>query len=115
MWVVKGFLFLILLFVLVYFFVTNAGETVDLKVLGRTYLDISIFWIVVVSFLLGFGVAFVLAAVREIQTQTRLRRLRKDVAAKEREIGDLRTLPLRDLEAAGQDNGRADGGSHDRD
>jgi hypothetical protein len=113
-WVVKGFLFLILLFVLVYFFVTNAGQTVDLKVLGRTYLDISIFWIVVVSFLLGFAVAFVLAAIREIRTQARLRRLRREMAAKDREIGDLRTLPLRDLEAGESEPGLLRGGGDDR-
>jgi uncharacterized integral membrane protein len=95
--VVKGILFLILLFVLVYFFVTNANQTVDLNVLGRTYLDISIFWIAVVSFLIGFAVAFVLAAVREFRLHNRLRRSRRELAEKEREIADLRTLPLRDI------------------
>lgn len=98
MWVIKVLFFLILLFALVFFFVTNSGQTVDLRVLGRTYLDISIFWIVVVSFLLGFTVAFILASIREIRHQRERGRLRRELAQKEREIGDLRTLPLQDLD-----------------
>jgi uncharacterized integral membrane protein len=97
-WVVKGLLFLILLIVLVVFFVSNSDQTVDLRVVGRTYLDIPIFWIVIVSFLVGFTVAFLLASVREIRHQQRLRKLRRDLAEKEREIGDLRTLPIQDLD-----------------
>jgi uncharacterized membrane protein YciS (DUF1049 family) len=112
-WVVKGFLFLVLLFVLVYFFVSNANQTVDINVLGRTYLDVSIFWVVVVSFLLGFAAAFLLAAIREIRMQQRLRRLRKELNRKEQEIGDLRTLPLRDLERAEAAEG-AGGADHGR-
>ena len=34
MWVVKGLLFLILLFVMVYFFITNSGQAVDIDFFG---------------------------------------------------------------------------------
>ena len=96
MWVVKGLLFLGLLFTLVYFFITNSGQTVDINFFGQSYLGISIYWIVVVSYLLGFATSFILAAIREFRVHREIARLKKEVSLKDREIGDLRTLPLRD-------------------
>ena len=101
MWIFKSFLFLALLFVLVYFFVTNANQTVDINLFGRMSLDISIYWIAVASFLLGFAASFFLAVVREIRFRGDIRRLKKADRDKDREIADLRTLPLRDLPESG--------------
>jgi len=99
-WIIKGFLFLALLFVLVYFFVTNANQTVDINLFGRMYLDISIYWFAVAAFLLGFATSFLFAVVREIRCRGEIRRLKKAARDKDREIADLRTLPLRDLPEA---------------
>ena len=100
MWVVKGLLFLILLFVLVWFFAANNDQTVDLNVFGRHYLGINIYWVVAVCYLLGFATSFVLAALREFRFHRQIGQLRKEVRVKDREIADLRTLPLRDDPAA---------------
>lgn len=96
MWVVRGVLFLALLFTLVYFFITNSDQSVDINFFGRSYLGVSIYWIVVISYLLGFATSFVLAALREFRFHREIGRLKKAVTAKDREIGDLRTLPLRE-------------------
>jgi len=93
-WVLKGLLFLLLLFTMVYFFVTNSGQSVDINFFGQSYLGISIYWVVVVSFLLGFAVSFILAAFREFRFHREIGRLKKEGATKDREIADLRTLPL---------------------
>lgn len=95
MWLFRGFSFLVLLFVLVYFFVTNSGQSVDLNVFGRSFLGISIYWVVVGSYLLGFATSFVLAALREFRFHREIAGLKKTAAAREQEIADLRTLPLR--------------------
>ncbi len=95
MWIIKGFGFLLLLFTLVYFFVTNSGQSVDLNVFGRSFLGISIYWVVAISYLLGFATSFVLAALREFRFHRDISRLKKEAAVKDREIADLRTLPLR--------------------
>ena len=95
MWLIKGFGFLLLLFTLVYFFVTNSGQSVDINVIGKSFLGISIYWVVVVSYLLGFATSFVLAALREFRFHRDISRLKKDATAKDQEIADLRTLPLR--------------------
>lgn len=96
MWIVKGLFFLALLFSLVYFFVTNSGQSVDINLFGRSYLGVSMYWVVVVSFMLGFGTALVLALIREVRLQRDLSRLRKLTRDKDRELADLRTLPLRE-------------------
>ncbi|MFH1845042.1 MAG: LapA family protein [bacterium] len=97
MWVVRGILFLVLLFVLVFFFHENSNTTVDIKLFGRSFLDISLFWVFVLSFLLGFTGCFVWASVRWISLHNQLRRLRGEIKAHEQEIVDLRTLPLADM------------------
>lgn len=99
MWLLKGILFLILLFVLVYFFVGNSRETVDVQFFGREYRDVGLYWVFTLSFLLGFGLCFFLAAWRELRLHGRLRRLRGQLAEREREIVQLRALPLQDLPA----------------
>ena len=96
MWVVKGLLFLILLFVLVYFFIANSAQSVDINFFGNSYLGISIYWVVLVSFLIGFSTSFVMAAFREFRFHREIGRLKKDATAKDREIADLRTLPLQE-------------------
>lgn len=100
MWIVKGLLFLGLLFTLVYFFITNSGQTVDINFFGKSFYAISIYWVVVVSFLLGFAANFVLAAVREFKFHRQISQLKKAAQDKDREIADLRTLPLRDADVS---------------
>ncbi len=107
-WVVRGIVFLLLLFFLVYFFLDNSNQTVDIKLFKRSFLDISIFWVVVVSYLLGFASCFVWALARWVRYLRQISRLKNDVRAKEREIADLRQLPLQDLpdESDGEAHGR---------
>ena len=100
MWVVRGLLFLALLFTLVYFFITNSDQVVDIDFFGRSFLGISIYWVVVVSYMLGFATSFILAALREFRFHREIGRLKKELGAKDREIGDLRTLPLREPDTA---------------
>ncbi len=97
MWVLKLVFFLVLLFLLVAFFVANGDQTVDITLLGRDFLDLNIFWVVVASFGLGVLASLGLLVIREWQHHREHTRLRRDNAAKSKELADLRTLPLRDL------------------
>jgi len=113
MWIFKGLLFLVLLFALVYFFVTNSGQSVDINFFGKAYLGISIYWVVVVSFLLGFATSFVLAAFREFRFHREIGRLKRFGVAKDREIADLRTLPLKKMGAGDSGNTKSGEGGGD--
>jgi len=99
-WVVKGILFLALLVVLVVFFGANSNRTVDIDVFGHEYLDIQVFWVLLLAFLLGFLTCFVMAAVRELRVHAQMRTLRRTIQAREKEIVELRTLPLQDFKPA---------------
>jgi len=99
-WIFRGLTFLVLLFVLVYFFVTNSGQAVDLNFFGHQYLQVHLFWLVGVCFMIGFATSFVLSAFREFKFQRTISQLKKEVAAKNKEIHDLRTLPLREQSAS---------------
>lgn len=86
---------MVLLVVLVWFFVDNSNQSVDIKFFSKSYLGISIYWVVVISFLVGFVSSFILAVIREIRLRGEIGRLKRAAVAKDREIADLRTLPLR--------------------
>ncbi|MFT5315983.1 MAG: uncharacterized membrane protein YciS (DUF1049 family) [Candidatus Krumholzibacteriia bacterium] len=94
MWLIRGFFFLALLFTLVYFFVTNSDQSVDINLFGQSFLGISIYWVVVISYVLGFATSFILAALREFRFHRQISQLKRTLAAKDKEIADLRTLPL---------------------
>jgi uncharacterized integral membrane protein len=99
-WVIKLVFFLLLLMALVYVFATNAGQTVDLTLFGRDYLDLGLFWVVSASFVLGFVAALVGMGLREWRLRRELVRLRKHQAVQDRELEDLRALPLQELSEA---------------
>lgn len=97
MWVIRLVFFLLLLFLLVYLFVANAGQTVDLNLFGREYLDLGLFWIAAGAFLLGFFAALVGMGMREVRLRRELGRHRKQHDSLSRELTDLRALPLQEL------------------
>ena len=96
MWVIKVLLFLALLFTLLFFFINNSNQSVDIDFFGRSFLGISILWVAGVCFLLGFTTSFILAAIREFRFHREIGRLKKANRNKDREIAELRTLPLRE-------------------
>ena len=69
---------------------------VDINFFGREFLQISIYWIVVVCFMLGFATSFILSSLREFRFQRNISQLKKEVGIKNKEIHELRTLPLRE-------------------
>lgn len=104
MWVIKLIVFLVLLLGLVYVFATNADQTVDLTLFTREFLDLELFWVVSGSFVLGVLAAVVGMGLREWRLRRELARLRKHQVARDRELEDLRALPLQEL--SGQSPGK---------
>jgi uncharacterized integral membrane protein len=96
-WVIRLVFFVLLLFLLVYVFVANAGQTVDLRLFGHDYLDLGLFWIVSVSVALGVLATVIGMGLREIRLRRERARLRRERDALQRELDDLRSLPLQEL------------------
>ena len=99
MWIVKGLLSLLALIVLAIFFTQNSGQTVDIRFFRREFLDIPLYYVLILSFLIGLAVSIIVGSIREIRLRGQLRRLGKDLRERDREITELRTLPLSDLPA----------------
>jgi len=95
--VVRLVFFLLLLFLLVYLFVANAGQTVDLSLFGRDFLDLGLYWIVAASFALGLLAMMVGMGLREFRVRREAAQLRKENRTLQKELADLRALPLQDL------------------
>lgn len=99
MWIFKGLLFLILLLGLGYL-VLNNQQFVDIKFFGKELMAISIFWVVAASFLSGVVTVYIFAAFREFRFHREIRALKKTARLRDKEIADLRTIPIRDKEPA---------------
>lgn len=106
MWAVKGLFFLLLLMVLAVFFAANSSQTVDVDVFGHEYLGVQLIWVLLVAFLFGFLVSFVMALIRELRIHGQIRALKRTIQAREKEIAELRTLPLQDFPAITAAEGR---------
>ena len=101
MWVVRLVFFLLLLFLLVYIFAANAGQTVDLNFLKYEFLDLNLFWVVAVSFALGFLAAFVGMSLREWRHRREIGHLKRHSRNMNKELTDLRNIPLQELSEGG--------------
>ncbi len=102
MLIVRLVVFLLLLVLLAYLIASNAGQAVDLRFFGREYLAVDLFWIVAGSFIAGVFCAGIALLTREWRHHREVGKLRRQLATVQREIGDLRTLPLQDLTGDGQ-------------
>lgn len=106
MWMIRLIFFVLLLLLLVYVFASNAGQTVDLRFFGREFLAIGIFWVVGVSFCAGLLAALLGMGLREFRHRREIGRMRRQNAALQRELADLRALPLAELTDAKQQEAR---------
>ncbi len=101
MWVIRLILFVALLSLLVYMFAANAGQTVDLRFFGRELLAVEVFWVAVIAFAAGLMAAVIGMGLRELRHRRELGRMRRQHAALQRELADLRALPLQEMTGAG--------------
>lgn len=106
MWIVRLVFFVLLLSVLVFLFVANAGQTVDLNLFGREFLDLGLYWIVVAAFALGFAAAIMGMGLREFRLRRTIIQLKRKGDEMEKELTDLRSLPLQDLTSETSSKGK---------
>ncbi len=76
---------------------TRIGQTVDLNFFGREFLDLGLFWIVASCFAAGLIAALLGTGLREFRLRREIRQLRKQSTDMEKELTDLRALPLEEL------------------
>ena len=99
MWIVRGIILLIGVVAFVWMGTKNAGTTVTFHLFSKTYVDIELNLILVVTFIFGIIITAIGAWIREAQLQFRLTRERRANRALKEEIADLRNLPLEEDES----------------
>ena len=97
MLVFRLILLLVLIIALVVLLVPNVDQTVDLDFFGREYLDTQLLFVVVGCYGLGFLTALVFMAMREWRHRREISGLKRQRRVLDRELADLRSLPLQEL------------------
>lgn len=94
MWILRSIILLLGAAALVWLGTKNAGTKVTFHLFTRTYLDVELNLIMVVTFIAGMLIWAIGAWIREAQLRLRLIRSRRDIRKLQEEIADLRNLPL---------------------
>ncbi|MBT3317931.1 LapA family protein [bacterium] len=98
MLIFKSIIYLLVIIILAVFFTQNSSQSVDIKVLNKEYLDLSLYYVMIASFLLGIVFSLMIAGIREIRLRNQLRGANNILKNRDKEIAELRKLPLKDID-----------------
>ncbi|MBT4291647.1 LapA family protein [bacterium] len=98
MLIFKSIIYLLVIIILAVFFTQNSSQSVDIKVLNKEYLDLSLYYVMIASFLLGIVFSLMIAGIREIRLRNQLRGANNILKNRNKEIAELRKLPLKDID-----------------
>ena len=98
MWVIRWFFTLLVLVILLIFSIANLGNNTDISVVPGYlhYTNISVIWIVAVSFIIGMLVSFLIAVVNYFQMSQLVKRKDLELNQLKKELAVMRNLPLDD-------------------
>ncbi|MBN2184565.1 MAG: LapA family protein [Candidatus Krumholzibacteriota bacterium] len=94
MWIVRGIILLAGVVAFLWMETKNAGTKVTFHLFTKTFVDIELNLILVVSFIFGIVLSAIGSWIREAQLLFRLTRIKKLNRTLREEISDLRNLPL---------------------
>ncbi|MCP4145362.1 MAG: LapA family protein [bacterium] len=98
MLIFKSIIYLLVIIILAVFFTQNSSQSVDIKILNKEYLDLSLYYVMIASFLLGIIFSLMIAGIREIRLRNQLRGANNVLRNRDKEIAELRKLPLKDID-----------------
>jgi uncharacterized membrane protein YciS (DUF1049 family) len=93
-WILRSIILLVGVAALVWLGTKNAGTKITFHLFNRTYLDVELNLIMVVTFIAGMLVWAIGAWIREAQLRLGLIKSRREIRRLNEEISDLRNLPL---------------------
>ena len=94
MWILRSIILLVGVAALVWLGTKNAGTKITFHLFTRTYLDVELNLVMVVTFIAGMLVWAIGAWIREAQLRLGLLKSRREIRRLKEEIADLRNLPL---------------------
>lgn len=96
MWFIRALIVLIGVIVVLWLGMQNAGQRVDFHFFSKEYLGLNLNLLLLLVFIAGMVVSFLVAAVSELNLRRQLSRYRRELGRAEREMSALRSLPLDD-------------------
>ncbi len=94
MWILRSIILLVGVAALVWLGTKNAGTKITFHLFNRTYLDVELNLVMVVTFIAGMLVWAIGAWISEARLRLGLLKSRREVRRLKEEISDLRNLPL---------------------
>lgn len=94
MWILRSIILLVGVAALVWLGTKNAGTKITFHLFNRTYIDVELNLIMVVTFIAGMLVWAIGAWIREAQLRLGLIKSRREIRRLKEEVSDLRNLPL---------------------
>lgn len=94
MWLIRGIILLIGFVALLWLGTKNAGTKVTFHLFTKTFFDVELNLIMVITFIAGMIVWAIGAWIREAQLRFNLIKSKKEIRNLQEEISDLRNLPL---------------------
>ena len=94
MWIIRGVLVLLGAIALIWLGTENAGTKLTFHLYTRTFFDLELNVILVVTFIAGMLVWAIGAWLREAQLKLGLIKTKREIRKLNQEISDLRNLPL---------------------
>ena len=98
MWILRSIILLVGVAALVWLGTKNAGTTVTFHFFNKTYIDVELNLIMVVTFIAGMLIWAIGAWIREAQLRIGLIKSRREIRRLHEEIADLRNLPLEETQ-----------------
>jgi uncharacterized membrane protein YciS (DUF1049 family) len=102
-WFLRALIVLVGVIVVLWLGMQNAGERVDFYFFHKAYLGMNLNLLLLLVFIAGMVLSFLIAAVSELNLRRQLSRYRRELGRAEREMSALRSLPLDDAGAAQSD------------
>jgi uncharacterized integral membrane protein len=101
MWAVRWFFILLILVLLILFSIANVEYITSIELVPGfiEFHDITVIWIVSVSFIVGMLVSFVIAVVKYFQLNMEMVKKDRQISALQEELNNMRNLPLEGGEA----------------
>jgi len=97
-WFIRALIILVSVIGLLWLGMQNAGERVDFRFFTKELTGLSLNLFMLLVFVAGMVLSFLIAAVSELQLRSRMAQSRREVTRLERELAALRNLPLDDTE-----------------
>lgn len=103
MWAVRWFFILLILIMLILFSIANVEYITSIELVPGfiEFHDITVIWVVSVSFISGMLVSFIIAVIKYFQMNLEMVKKERQIAALQDELTSLRNLPLEGGDEAG--------------